>query len=179
MALALKPPYKNPNNMWLTKSLFWDLWKIMSIEEKKYDPVFSLYKDKPGLVNVRKTFVDLGDATGYLWAIKYLGDYEHWMTLMKCRWFKEAYDVWIHELNQKLKAEAIGRIQMIAAGDTVQALAAAKFLAEQSGTETKLRRGRPTKEEIAAELKHEVRQATMEDEDLERIGLKVITGGKA
>lgn len=172
----LKPPYKTINNRWLTTSLFWErYWNISEKERPKdVEAVFSLYDDKPGLVNCRKTFVELGDPTGYKWAIQYLGDYEHWQTLMKKPWFREAVDVWVEELNAKLLGEAISVYRLLARAGTTETIKmqAASKLAEQPWNKAK--KGRPSKEDINAQLKTEARKRTAEDDDLERIGLKLV-----
>ena len=73
----MKPPYKSQNNAWYTKSLFREQAAFYTNDRKIIDPVFTLYNDSPGLINARKTFVELGDPSGYKWAMLYLGDYEH------------------------------------------------------------------------------------------------------
>lgn len=171
-----KPPYKTINNRWLTTALFWE--RLHNVSEKERVPdveaVFSLYDDKPGLINCRKTFVELGDPTGYKWAIQYLGDYEHWQTLMKKPWFQEALEVWVNELNAKLLGEAIDVYRYMArAGETETIrMQAATKLAEQPWNKEK--KGRPSKAELAAHIKTEARKRTAEDDDLERIGLKLV-----
>jgi hypothetical protein len=57
-----------------------------------------------------------------------------------------------------------------------QALAAAKFIA--TGEYDKSSRGRPSKAELDGKLKEAAQALSVEDEDLKRIGLKVINGGK-
>jgi hypothetical protein len=171
-----KPPYKDSGGRWFTLSLFHEMVRDTPIETRVAEPIFTLYEDRPGLISARKTFVEIGDPTGYKWAIQYLGDYNHWIRLMKLDWFREAYEEWIHELNQKLKAEAVARIREIAAGDTSQAISAAKFIAEEGWDKRKA--GRPSKSERSAAIKAEVKAITQEDEDLKRIGLRLVKGGK-
>lgn len=172
----MKPPYRNPdNNTWMTGSLFWERWVNTEVHNRSkfVEPIFSLYQDKPGLINCRKTFVELGDPTGYKWSMKYLEDYEHWKALMKAAWFREAYDVWMNELKMKTRAEALDTIREIAAnGVPAQSLVAAKYLA---GFEwEKSSRGRPSKDEINGKLKEAVKALSEEDADAERIGLRVV-----
>jgi hypothetical protein len=168
-----KPPFKTENNVWYTQALFWEHVINKPIDQRLFEPVFSLYDDKPGLINCRKTFVELGDPTGYKWAIRYLGDYEHWKRLVKCSWFQEAYDVWMNELKMKLQSEALDTIRDISQGENpAQALVASKYLA--SFEWEKKGRGRPSKEEVQGELKHAARVLSEEDKDFERIQLKVV-----
>lgn len=135
-------------------------------------PIFTLHIERPGYICIRNTFVELGDPTGYKWAIKYLGDYEHWKTLMKCKWFQEAYEVWINELETKVRSDALEIIQKIAQeGLPTQSLVAAKYLA--SFEWKKGERGRPSKSELQGELKRAAQALTVEDDDANRIGLKL------
>jgi hypothetical protein len=97
---------------------------------------------------------------------------------MKCVWFREAYDVWITELNLQLKSEAVAKALEIMNGDNgAQALAAAKFIATQEYD--KHTKGRPSKAQVEGELKRVAETMAVEDEDLKRIGLTVINGGKS
>jgi hypothetical protein len=167
----MKPPYKSPANSWYTQALFWEKSIMMPIDQRK--TVFSLYDDKPGLINCRKTFVELEDPTGYKWAMQYLGDFEHWKRLMTCKWFAEAYDVWMNELKMKIRSESLSTIKEIRdAGLPAQSLVAAKYLA--SFEWEKAGRGRPSKQEIQGELKRAALALEAEDEDALRIGLKVV-----
>ena len=172
------PPYRTRAGLWHNRQIFFEQWIALKVEDRVVEPVFTLYKDRPGLVNARTTFIDIGDPTGYEWAITYLGDYNHWKYLMKSPWFQEAYETWLEELTQKQLAAAIKVITEIAlSGDSKAALPAARYLAEQGWK--KPDRGRPTKATIDANLKQAMRERSIEDDDAERIGLTVISGGKA
>jgi hypothetical protein len=171
-------PYRGANGVWLTEALFYEIIIEKPKDRVTYEPVFSLYDNRPGLINCRTTFVDLRDPTGRKWALTYLRDWNHWLRLMKCPWFQEAFEVWIAELNAQLKSEAIAKaLELMQSDNGAQALAAAKFIAGQEYD--KQSRGRPTKAEITGELKRAAAALEVEDEDLARIGLKVITGGKS
>lgn len=178
MRKLTKPPYKSENGLWYTEALFWDTASNKPKDRWPIEPVFSLNDERPGLINCRTTFVALKDPTGRKWALTYLGDWNHWLRLWKCRWFRDAYDGWIAELNLQLKSEAISKAIEIMHGENgAQALAAAKFIATQEYDRTP--RGRPSKAEVEGELKKAAEALTVEDEDLKRIGLQVINGGKS
>lgn len=173
-----KPPYKDPQGRWYTQALFWEPLQDKAEHLWRIEPIFTLYADRPGLISARKTFVAMEDPTGRKWALTYLGDWEHWLRLMKAQWFRDAYEVWIAELNEHLKSKAISKIlEIMGSENGAQSLAAAKFIAQEEYNTKK--RGRPTKQELQGELKRAVQQLEVEDEDLERIGLKVIQGGKS
>lgn len=176
--MTRQPPYKDNQNRWLTQALFYETNIERNPNVTPFDPIFTLYEDRPGLISARKTFVAMEDPTGRKWALTYLGDWEHWLRLMKAQWFRDAYDVWISELNEHLKSKAIAKIlEVMKSENGAQALAAAKFIAAEEYK--KSGRGRPSKAELQGELKRAVQQLEVEDEDLERIGLKVIQGGKS
>lgn len=177
MRELVKPPYRAENNIWLTEALFHNRASLKPQSQWTYKPIFDLYDDRPGLINARTTFVNLRDPTGRKWALTYLGDWNHWLRLMKCPWFREAYEIWISELNTQLKSEAIAIAYEIMKGENpAQALAAAKFIAGKEYE--KAGRGRPSNAEVTGELKKAAEALSVEDEDLSRIGLKVIDGGK-
>lgn len=175
-----KPPYKSVQGQWLKRALFWDMVvDLHTSVRSEFKPLFTLHHKRDGFICARETFVEERDPTGRKWAMKYLGDWEHWLALMQCKWFVEAYELWIAELNSVLKSEALEIIREIAVGGSSQALAAAKYIANAEYEKTTTGRGRPSKAEIAGELKNEIKKLSAEDEDLARIGLKVINGGKA
>lgn len=168
----LKPPYKSPQGKWYTAALFYERQIRMPLYDRPIYPIFTLYDDKPDLISARKTFVALGDPTGYDWSVRYLGDWNHWQELMEAPWFREAVEVWRKELAAKQRAEAIKTITKIAKNpEDKQALAAAKYVAEQAWDKQANTRGRPTKAEVRGELKKAIEQASIEDEDMARIGL--------
>ena len=173
----LKPPYKDKQNRWLTQALFYEPNLDRNPGCTPFDPIFTLYSDRPGLISGRKTFVELRDPTGRRWAEKYLGDWEHWLRLLKAPWFQTALEVWQAELREVLRSEAFARIySAMDSENPAQSLAAAKFIATEEFHKDKA--GRPSKEKLHGELKRAVEQFTIEDEDMERMGLKVIKGGK-
>lgn len=169
--------YKGKNNGWLTQSIFYEMWLELYPQNRHADPVFSLYKPRPGLIDCKTTFVEMDDVTGYDWAMKYLESYDHWLYLLDRQWFAKAYEVWKNELQAKLKARALRRItELTTSTNEAQALAASKYLAER-GWE-KAGRGRPSKDEVKGEMKRLITQAETLDADAQRIGLTVIQGGK-
>jgi hypothetical protein len=168
--------YKDKMGRYLTKALFQDVALQIPMGERLLRPPFTLYSDRTseGYICFRKTFVELMDPTGYQWAMKYLGDFEHWRKLTQSTWFQDALDVAMDELDNKLKSEALITIKAIseAPGDK-QALPAARYLASGEWKK-KSGAGRPSNQVISGELKRAVKVLTVEDEDAARIGLKVV-----
>ena len=177
-----KAPYKDKMNRFFTVGLFAD---ALTCPDRESAP-FTLLADKPGKVSVRRTFVEMNDPTGYKWAMKYLDSYQHWENLMKLDWFKEAYNVWMRELHAKMRSDAILKIQHIANDEETsdsQRLAASKYLAERPYEQADLnkaekKRGRPSKAEVRGELKKAVKMDAETAAEFERVGLKLVEGGK-
>jgi hypothetical protein len=168
-----KPPYKNSINNWYGQVLFLEIFRSLPEKDRPLTmtPVFTLNEDRDGYINARKTFIEEGDPTGYKWAIKYLGDWDHFVFLSEREFFKTALAKWRAELQLKLTAEAIDRIKAIAESDDKQALVANKYLAERPWEKVGSTRGRPSKAEVQGALKQAVRVVEQEDEDMARIGL--------
>jgi len=163
--------FKNEQHKYLLGSLFREV-----APDTRY-VIFSLHDDIEGLINARRTFVELEDPTGHDWAKRYLGgSYEHWTKLIECRWFRQAYDEWMLELNARIKARSLKEIRALSespdAPDPVR-LAALKYL-HGGESPTKRRVGRPTTDEVQGEIRRQVRESKDVQDDMERIGLKVI-----
>lgn len=162
--------FKTPNGKYFTKQLFQEPWSTLAIDDRATKPTFSLHKDKPGLINFGKAYVQTRDPTGYKVAQELLGDYNLWTALMGCRWFLQAKEVWDRELDALLASEAIAEIQtLMKDGLPAQRLAAAKYMANHQYKQSKNTKGRPKREDIdraARELAVSDREVA---EDAERI----------
>jgi hypothetical protein len=176
------PPYKDTRGRWLTIALFADHDKS---NPDLIEPPFTLIRDVEGKVNAHKTFIELGDPTGYEWATRYLHSFEHWEHLMKLSWFQEWYTRASRELHAKMRAAAIRSIEKISteASSDAQRLAAAKYLAERPYEKADLdkkaaKRGRPSSAEKQGALNEAIRLDSETAAELERVGLKVLKGGK-
>lgn len=164
------PPYKNGSNIWLTTQLFYERWVQLSEVDRAYTPVFSLW-GREGYIDCRKTFLELGDPTGYLWAIKYLGSWVHFEKLLKCTWFQAEFQSWVSELKVMQKALSLENIRRIAGTPGPQQYLANKFVALDEAEKANHKRGKPTRAEVAGELKKAVEAAQDVSDDAKRIGL--------
>ncbi len=113
------------------------------------------------------------DLTEYNFAIDTLGSFIHWETLCKSSWFKEHVDQWRKELNLKLKARGMKSIINAATTDENLSFQAMKYLADNQYLEKGSKRGRPSKEDIKAELKKETEASKVFLDDAQRIGLNL------
>jgi len=177
--------FKGETGQWLTRALFFD--RVVKTDTGPADYSRCLYylSDNPDPTNKRislkQEFLKLGDVTGYKLAQKYLASYEHFKILIeKTPWFAEEFNLWVEELALKLKHEALERIKEISEEGSAQSLGASKYLAnEEYNTKVTKVRGRPSKEEIAGELKKEAKVASQTIDDFKRMtGLSVVQGGK-
>lgn len=168
--------FKNDFNQYLLRPLFFEIAIKLADEQKVTAPKFSLHQDRPGLINCRRTFVELEDPTGYKWAMRYLdGSYEHWTRLMETTWFAQAYAEWMQELTAKLKSRALDAAKALSLDEETPPavrLQAIKYIHQLD--KTSFSRGRPTQQEVTGEIKKSVREAQEVQEDMKRIGLKVV-----
>lgn len=164
-------PLRGGNNQLLTSSLFYEPWLEQAESAKAQDvkPVFSLHIDRDGLINARTTFVAERDPTGVKWANKYLEGPMHLTRLLGSKWFTEAYDEWIAELEQVLVSEAVDKIRQIASSSSPAAFQAAKFVAMQGWKGSRSKRGRPTKEEVQGELRRTAEALSQVEDDHARV----------
>ena len=114
------------------------------------------------------------DVTEYDFAISTLGSYKHWERLVESPIIRKHIDQCRKELNLKLKARAMRSIIRAATEDEKLSFQAMKYLADNEYLDKKGKRGRPSKEEINAELRKEVETSKTFRDDAERIGLKLV-----
>ncbi|HEY1645438.1 MAG TPA: hypothetical protein VGF75_03565 [Candidatus Saccharimonadales bacterium] len=176
-------PFRDPEtNKWLTACLFHEPQMEREISARVPNPPYMLYGTAKGKVSCQDTFLEVGDPTGLKWAEKYIGGYNHFTVLLKSTWFKEAFDYWNEQLAKKNEQEALEIIKEISKDETSKArFQAAKFMVDYSTKKAtpSAKRGRPTQEEVTGELKKEMEARKSTSSDAERIGLKVILGGKS
>lgn len=123
--------------------------------------------------SMKKIYIEMEDVTEYEFALATLGSFTHWETLCKSPWFKEHIDQWRKELNLKMKAK--GMRSIIGAATTAENLSfqAMKYLADNQYIDKGSKRGRPSKEDVKAELKKETEANRVFRDDAERIGLRL------
>jgi hypothetical protein len=146
--------------------------RLLPLECRDREALFTLHMDKPGMINFGKVYVEEGDPSGYKVAQRILdGDYTLWTVLMGCRWFIAAKEVWDRELDAKLYSEGMDEIRTLAKeGMPAQRLAAAKFLANKEYRKDKsTQKGRPKREDIDKAARDLADSEKDFEEDLKRI----------
>lgn len=166
-----KTKFKDSKGRYIVQGLFL---------EDRYNPDLAYYtldgedKDYKGTIfpSLKKLYLEEGDPTEYLFATKYLYDWDHWRRMTRNSMLKTHIEKWRAELALSLKAEGISSI--IDAAINQSHYQAAKWLADE-GWDVK-GRGRPSKEEISSEVKKRAREEEELDNDFEL--LKLYKGGK-
>lgn len=161
--------FRNEFNQLYTKQLFLEQSMGIAVEDRAIKPIYTLHDTKEGYINFRKEYLEDEDPTGYTTAVRLLDGWEHWLKLMRSAWFQDAKAAWDRELDAKLAARALKKINEIAQGDSGSALNAAKYLANKEYKNSGPKRGRPSKQEVEGELKNEVANARELEDDLKRI----------
>lgn len=133
-----------------------------------------LHADGKVYRSMKRLYVETEDVTEYDFAIQYLGSYKHWERLLDSPLIRPHIDQWRKELNLKLKARAMKSIIKSATEDEKLSFQAMKYLADNEYIDKKKKRGRPSKEEVKAELRKEVENNKTFRDDAERIGLKLV-----
>lgn len=160
------------NGKYYTRQLFWEESIQLLIEKRTIKPMFSLYRDREGLINLGKVYVKCADPSGYKVAQELFdGDYTLWTVLMGCRWFVAAKEVWDRELDAKLYSEGMEEIRTLAKdGMPAQKLAAAKFLATKAyRKDNSASKGRPSRQDVDRAAKDLAATELDLEADLKRI----------
>lgn len=126
--------FKDNQHRWLTTGLFKETaaserWVVYTLEEAK-----ALY-------------LATEDPTGYEFATKHLGGWQHWLTLKDSPKLIGIIAEWEEELEVCLRSKNLKQIAILAKGD--RGYQAAKLLMEGGWKPKEL--GRPTKERIRRE----------------------------
>lgn len=164
--------FRGASGKYYTRQLFWEQFIDLPLEKRTTDPIFTLYKDKEGLINFGRVYVDQADPSGYKVAQAILdGDYTLWTVLLGCRWFVAAKKLWDEELDAKLFSQGMDEIRALAKdGMPAQKLAASKYLANKEYRKDRTAsKGRPTRVDIDRAAKDLADTDRDLEEDLKRI----------
>lgn len=167
------PVFKDAMGRKYTKALFLEFCSSTS------DKSLVLYtladEDRGDALSLYRLYMELGDLTEYDFATKYFYNWDHWKQLCAVSWFTPHVARWREELDLKTKAEALKRIKEEAKDPKAKnTFSANKILIDRSWENSKpksptRKAGRPTREEVAGELKREVKEAKIIEDDYRRI----------
>ncbi len=99
------------------------------------------------LDEARALFVEVGDPTGYEFAVKYLAGWKHWLAMKESPSVAPHLASWEEELEAKIRAGALRKVMTLAEGE--KGYQAAKLLLDGGWKPKEL--GRPTKEKVERE----------------------------
>lgn len=122
--------WKGDGTSWKTQGLFLEHAHSDQKEKALYSiqPWDKEYKGKTYL-SLHKLYVEMEDVAEWEFAQKYMGGYQHWLTLKASPFFKEPYATMVEELNAKVKGRSISvMMQQMRDGEASQATL--KYLAD-------------------------------------------------
>lgn len=155
---------KSTNGIPLTQSLFLEIgytdYAVYTLKDEDYE-----YKGKV-YPSLKKLFIEMEDVGEYLFACEYLLGWDHWQRLCANKQVAEHIDKWRHELELKLRSQAIMEIR--AKSKMEKGINAAKWIAEKGWD--KRQAGRPSKAEVERETRVLADLNQMFADDVKRIG---------
>ncbi len=161
--------FRNANGVHLTKALFY---------EKTTDKrnVFYSLKDKDITIDghtypsLYRLYMEMEDITEFEFAEKYFENWEHWMLLCSLSWFSFRAIRFRHDLELKLKSQALSHIISVSRSSTRDAYGASKYILEKGYEKNKANTvGRPSTEQIHKQAKILVTENSLIDADFDRI----------
>jgi hypothetical protein len=132
-------------------------------------------EDHLGYPSLFRLYMETGDITEYKFANLHLDGWPHWAELAGQDWFQPYVTAWRYELELKLRSQALETILKVANEPShISSYQANKYILEANWKPAGAsKRGRPTKDEVKAEITAQAASLSQINEDAERIGLKV------
>lgn len=160
-----KVSFRNSMGKLYTRGLF--------LEEVRDDPSSVVYTlkdtDHKGFPSLYRLYMETADPTEYKFAVSYLEGWDHWQELSSADWFQPYVTRWRQELSVKIRSELISNILSVARDKAHNSsFQANRYLLEASETS---KRGRPSKDEVRAEVK---RQALL-DKDFKDDAARILS----
>lgn len=143
---------------------------ILSLFEEfkrtEFTPLWSLKKDW------YKIYLEVADPTEYETAMCLIGDWEHYNLIRNHPKIKPTMDKWAKEVEVRLRSKAI--LQMAKHANAPNGASAAKWIAEGAFMQRVLKnkQDKQAEQEVRDEIAERVAG------DMERLGLRVVEGGK-
>jgi hypothetical protein len=172
---------KDDMGRYRTQSLFWEL---RHENDNRYPPIFSLKSydlvkpegTYPSLKQIYMAYDHIPNFE-YEFALDVFNSWDHWTKLANdtIPAIKDEIKTWREELDIKIKAKTLKAMIIASMDNDAKGVNAAKYLAEKGYLP---KRGRPSKEEVERERKVQAGVNRELESDMERIGLKIVNGGK-
>jgi hypothetical protein len=139
-----KSAFRNETNSRYTKGLFYE----QTLSDKS-SVVYTLKDhDHQGYPSLYRLYMETNDPTEYRFATEHLDGWEHWEMLCSCTWFQPYVSRWRHELELRMKSEALARIMREARTNSKESFTANRYLLEKGWEPKKSQAGRPTKDQV-------------------------------
>ncbi len=163
--------FRNTNGVHFTKALFY---------EKTQDKSNVLYtlKDKDITIgniiypSLYRLYMEMEDITEFEFSKRYFENWQHWQTLCSLSWFSFRAERFRHDLELKLKSQALSFIISVSRSSNKDSYGAAKYILEKGYEKNKASVssvGRPSKELIHKQAKVLVDEISLIDADFDRI----------
>lgn len=156
-----KSKFKDSIGKYITQSLFlengYDEDKaVYTLKDQDWEYKGRTYK------SLRLLYLQEMDVTEYEFANKYLWGWDHWQRIVNNQLMTETIAGWRDELEVKLRAQGIRAILL----NSIDSFAAAKWIADGKW---EVKRGRPSKAELARERKIRENAVKEAESDSDRI----------
>lgn len=161
--------YTNSMGRNYLRALFYE-----TTEGDKSSVVYTLKRrDHLGYPSLYRLYMEACDPTEYRFAVANLNGWSHWQELVSSSWFQPYVEEWRHELEIKLRSDALASILVLSRSETnPNAYHANKYLLDGSWkVKGEVKRGRPTKEQVRAEILAQAASRADIDDDAKRLGL--------
>jgi len=143
--------YKDKEGRYRTLSLFKETITA-SAKASGYEPAYTLKNEdkRYGLPSFKRAYIESEDPTGYTAAMELLGSWDHWVKIFENKRFAEEKVGWDEEMEVRIRSKALKSISATSALGGPQSMSASKFLADKGW---EIKRGRPSKAEVARQRK--------------------------
>lgn len=163
--------FRSSNGQRLTNALFYELNK-----RNPEQVLYSLKRYNNRFPSLYLKYMEKEDLTEYSFALECFEDWEHWQLVSNTYFLKPEILKWRHELDLKVRSQALAHIREEARDpDSKNKFAANKILIDRSWENKapqEVKAGRPSKLDIDKRIDDIIRKETSLDEDLKRITLK-------
>ncbi len=132
-------------------------------------------QDHLGYPSLKRLYLESLDPTEYTFACSHLENWSHWVELTETSWFKPTVDEWRRELEVLLRSHSLKAILAIAEDNTnTNHYYANKYLLDGHWKPAgSVKRGRPSKDEVKAEIRAQAASLAEFEEDAKRINLEI------
>lgn len=157
---------KDDKGRYITQGLFLEIGYDTSKAIYTLDGEDKEYKGK-SYPSLKKLFLTFSDPVEYNFANEYLYDWEHWQRISNNKILLEHISKWREELKLSLVSEGV--LTLIDLAKNQQSYQAGKWLADNGWD--KNTKGRPSREDVEAEVKKQADKMADYEEDFELLDI--------